>query len=236
MGRKKKHRGAAGETFKPMTFDESPADAQEPLVAEAPQTEQREDGSTYFMRVREETRKAAAERLEAERLALLLHRKSAFLGQVHSEESEQRDALQKKMHRENPETVRATEALVQEILDHAMRADLQRRTEHSLIRTQEMLHRNDIGDKAIKEHLSIWAKFQKPPVPSTQQRIAERNQDATAELQRRTVAATSKRAEEHHRLFSQPKRPAAPTSPTFDMVGQDEAQQQAATTPKPRWW
>ena len=233
--------------FGPLTINELPEDTQETHQTRTPKTPEHYDGVTFFLRVREAQKKAseaasqraAAEKAEAERLTLL-HRKSGLLNQFHSEESDylmykeaaERDVLQQKMAKENPETIRVVQALVQEKLDQAMRADMQRKAEKSLVRTHEMLFRNDIADKEIKEHLSIWAKFQKTPVPTAQQRIAERNKNAAAELRRRNEAAQQQRVAKSHLFPSTPKKT---TSPTFDMVENDGVQQ--STTPKPtRWW
>ena len=204
----------------------------------------RTNGSALFARVRQEQKRAAEERAaiekaEAEKLSRF-YQQSTALGEAQFKESNalmyqeiaEREALQQKMCRENPETVKAVQAFVQKTLDQVMRTDMQHKVERNLAGTQEMLQRHKIGDNAAKERSSIWEKFrnssQNSSMSATQKRIEERNQDATAELRRRREAAMAKK--QTGGFFSTSK------SPTFDVVGSDEVQQQP-TAPKPtRWW
>lgn len=91
--------------------------------------------------------------------------------------------------------------------------------------------RNALMSQELTEREALQQKMRQVSSElTTQQRIAERNQGATAELHRRREAAAIKRT---GGLFSF----STPQSPTFDfdVVKRDDAQQPAV--PKPtRWW
>lgn len=237
--RKKNHHGADTTA----AVDESLASTQLPLKAETPQTQPRENVTSFFHRMRAEQKAAAAaaaQRLAAKKAGAEAERVTRFyqqateIGQAQFDESNalmyaeaaERGALQKQMRQENPETVRVIQQFVRDALNKAIHANNQQNAERNCVKTQEMLHRSNLGDKETQKRLSMWEAFQKPSVTPTQkQRIAERNKDATAELRRRTEVAKSQRAG----LFTRA------SSPTFDVVGNDETQQQS-TTPQPKRW
>jgi hypothetical protein len=230
--RKKNQHGADA------AFDGSLTSTQKPST-EAPQAQSKENVTSFFHRMRAEqkaasaaaTQRLAAKRAEAEKLTHLgeaqLNESNALINQ----EAAERKVLEEKMRRENPETLKVVRAFVQEALNRAIHNDEKRKAEKSLVNRQEMLHRHSIGDQETKEVLSIWSKFEKKPSGLTseqKQRIAERNQDAVVELRRRNEAAKAQRMG----LFSHSKRS---SSPTFEMVGNEEAKPQSTPSQPKRW-
>lgn len=232
MGRHKKKNNRETGAVLDTSPSKSPRAAHSDPITQTPTTA--ESASELFVRVRAEQKFAAAKKkAEAEKITRLSQQSTLSGNALIARETAERDALRIRMRSENPETVKAARALVREALNRVIYAEEERKAEKNLIRTQELMDRHAISDHETKEHLSILSKFEKKPsvlTPEQQQRIAERNQDATAELRRRTKAAKAQRMG----LFSHPK-PTAPSSPTFDMVGAEEAQQSAASKPK-RWW